>query len=184
MYDRAFAFCFLLMSLMLPAAVAAQPPPPPLDGPHRVFRDALLDNLTGRWRAGGQMGSEKIESDLSVEWALGHQFLRLHFQDAGKPQPGEPPYEAAVYIGYDNMSERYVAHWMDVFGGRWSETLGYGKRDANSIKFVFEYPDGPFHTTFTWQPQSKTWRILMEQKDKSGKWTKFAEQTLRRLNLK
>lgn len=36
------------------------------------------------------------------------------------------------------MSERYVAHWLDVFGGRFSETLGFGKREGNSIRFLFE----------------------------------------------
>jgi hypothetical protein len=30
----------------------------------------------------------------------------------------EPPeYQATVYIGRDNASARYVAHWIDVFGG-------------------------------------------------------------------
>ncbi len=49
-----------------------------------------------------------------------------------------PQYEALVFLGYDNASERYVAHWIDVFGGRFSETLGYGTRSGDSIKFIFE----------------------------------------------
>jgi hypothetical protein len=53
-------------------------------------------------------------------------------------------------IGYDNMSERYVVHWIDVFGVRFSETLGYGKRVGNEIDFIFEYPDGPFRTNLIW----------------------------------
>lgn len=85
-----------------------------------------------------------------------------------------PNYEAMIFIGYDNTSERYVAHWMDVFGGRFSETLGYGTRSGNAIKFVFEYPDGPFTNTFTWNPETKTWIFLMEQKDQTGKWKVFA----------
>src|SRR5437660_12322907 len=87
-------------------------------------------------------------------------------------------YEAIVYIGYDNTSERYVAHWIDVFGGRFSETLGYGARDGNRIKFVFEYQDGPFHNTFTWNAEAKTWTFLMEQKDQTGKWKEFAVDQL------
>jgi len=56
-------------------------------------------------------------------------------------------YEAIVFISYDNMSERYVVHWIDIFGGRFSETLGYGNsRDQHSIRFVFEYATGPFTT--------------------------------------
>jgi hypothetical protein len=58
-------------------------------------------------------------------------------------------------VGYDNTSERYVAHWLDVYGGRFSETLGYGRRSSDSIEFVFEYPAGPFHTTFSWKPETK-----------------------------
>ena len=48
------------------------------------------------------------------------------------------------------MTERYVAHWIDVFGGRFSETLGYGKRVGNKINFIFEYTDGPFRTNLIW----------------------------------
>jgi hypothetical protein len=67
---------------------------------------------------------------------------------------------------------------MDQFGGRFSETLGYGVRDGNTIRFVFEYPDGPFHTTYQWDPDKNTWVWLMEQKDKNGKWTPFADLRL------
>jgi hypothetical protein len=49
---------------------------------------------------------------------LDHQFLRLEMKDVATP----PAYEATVYIGYDKTGERYVAHWLDVFGGRFSET--------------------------------------------------------------
>jgi hypothetical protein len=59
----------------------------------------------------------------------------------------------------------------DIFGARFSETL---IRDGNSLRFTFEYPDGPFHTTFRWFPESGTWQWLMEQKNKEGKWTNFA----------
>ena len=83
-------------------------------------------------------------------------------------------------VGYDNASERYVAHWNDVYGGRFSETLGYGTRNGNDICFVFEYPDGPFHTTFRWLPESQQWAWLMETKNKSGQWTEFATLNLAR----
>jgi hypothetical protein len=38
-----------------------------------------------------------------------------------------------------------------------SETLGYGTCAGNAIKFNFEYLDGPFHNTFTWFPETKSW---------------------------
>lgn len=148
----------------------------PLDGPHRIFKDELLENLVGEWKLARKIRGRSAENTVKVEWVLNHQFLRIHMKDVATP----PNYEAMVFVGYDNMSERYVVHWIDVFGGRASETLGYGKRDGNSIKFVFEYPDGPFHNTFTWNPADKTWTFLGEQKNKEGKWATFAEDKLRR----
>jgi len=149
----------------------------PLDGRNRIFSDELLDNLVGNWKLTRKIRGQTVENTVKAEWVLNHQFLRLEMKDATTP----PAFEANIYIGYDNMSERYVVHWIDVFGGRFSETLGYGtKPDKNSIKFVFEYPDAPFHNTFTWNSETKTWRFLMQTKDKSGKWVVFAEDNLRR----
>jgi len=46
---------------------------------------------------------------------------------------------------------------------------------SNAIRFIFEYPDSPLHTTFRWSPEKDSWEWLMEQKDKDGKWTSFAD---------
>jgi hypothetical protein len=81
-------------------------------------------------------------------------------------------------IGYDNVSERYVAHWLDVYGGRFSETLGYGTRSGDQIEFVFEYPDGPFRTTFRWMADKKQWQWQMRTKNSAGKWVDFSNLTL------
>jgi hypothetical protein len=148
----------------------------PLDGRNRIFRDDFLDNLVGDWKLSRKIRGQSVDNSGKAEWVLNHQFLLVDMKDGSKP----PTYEAMVFIGYDNTSERYVAHWIDVFGGRFSETLGYGKRSGNSIKFVFEYPDGPFNNTFTWNPETKRWVFLMEQKDQTGNWSVFAEDTLRR----
>ena len=148
----------------------------PLDGRNRIFRDELLENLTGDWKLTRKIRGQTVENTAKAEWVLNHQFLLLHMKDASSP----PNYEAMIFIGQDNTSERYVVHWIDVLGGRVSETLGYGTRSGNAIKFDFEYPDGPFHKTLTWNPESKTWVMLMEQKDNTGKWMLFAEDTLRR----
>ena len=148
-----------------------------LDGPNRVFRDDLIENLLGDWKLTRKIRAQSVENRVKAAWVLNHQFLLVQMKDVASPSS----YEAMVFIGYDNTSERYVAHWMDVFGGRFSETLGYGKRSGNTIQFVFEYPDGPFHNTFTWNPESKTWVFVMEQKDKTGKWKVFAEDKLVRI---
>jgi hypothetical protein len=109
---------------------------------------------------------------------LKHQFLRIHEKDNLPAKPGDVPYEAIVMVGYDYASERYVAHWTDVYGGRFSETLGYGTQAGNEVRFTFEYPDGPFLTTFRWKPDVEQWEWLMRTKDKAGQWAEFADLKL------
>ena len=169
-----FFFVLLVMSFGLSErTVYAQEA---LDGPKHQFKDDFVENLVGDWKLTRQIRGETVQNTVKVEWLFNHQFLRIHMKDVATPAQ----YEAMLFIGYDNASERYVMHWIDVFGGRFSETLGYGKRDGNSIKFVFEYPDGPFLNTFTWNAADKTWTFLMEHKNKEGKWTTFATDTLKR----
>ncbi len=153
--------------------------PPPLDGPNRVFHDELLDNMAGKWKLMGTLVGQTADQTVEAEWVLNHQFLRIHEKDSA-PQKNAPAYEAMVFVGYDNASERYVTHWLDNFGGRFSETLGYGHRNSDAIELIFEYPDGPFRTTFQWNTQAKTWRWLMKTKDKRGNWADFANLTLTR----
>jgi hypothetical protein len=156
-------------------AAPAPPPPPPIDGPNRIFQDSLVDRLSGPWRMAGQVRGRPVEYAVTATWVLNHQWLRLDLIDVVQP----PSYEAVVYLGYDNASERYVAHWIDQGGGRYSETLGYGSRERDGVHLVFEYPDGPFHTTFTAHADG-TWGVLMRTKNPAGAWTTFAEYTMRR----
>lgn len=165
----------ILLALLVGAASSArgQETVPPLDGRQRLLQDSLLDHLAGDWRVERTMRGRTTENAVSAEWVLNHQFLLLHYKDS--PRAATPSgYEAMVFIGYDNASERYVAHWIDVFGGRFSETLGYGTRDGNAIRLVFEYPDGPFYNTYTFDPVARSWASLMRTKNQKGDWVTFA----------
>jgi hypothetical protein len=166
----------LPLLLLLALTALPQSKPEPLDGPHRLFHDDVLDHLQGHWKLAGIIMGKPSEMSLNGEWVLNHQFLLLHESDSSAG-PGKPRYQANIYIGYDNASDRYVVHWIDIFGGRFSETLGYGTRAGNTIKFNFEYPNGPFHNTFTWNSQENSWHFLLEQKDAEGRWKTFADQT-------
>ncbi len=150
-------------------AVAQQPAP---------WQDGLVDHLSGTWKVEGQVLGHDARHEVQADWVLNHQFLRIHEKTAATAPKTERPYEATWFLGYDPVSEKYVLHLMDIYGARYSETLGWGWQDGNQIKFVFEYPDGPFHTTFRWNPESGTWQWLMEQKGKDGKWAPFAELKL------
>jgi len=115
----------------------------------------------------GTIRGKPAQHAVVAQWVLNHQFLQIHEIDTAGSKPG---YEAIVMIGYDNASDRYVAHGTDIYGGRFSETLGYGHRSGEEIEFVFEYPDGPFHTTFRGLPGMKSWQWQMQTKDQAGRW--------------
>jgi hypothetical protein len=161
--------CIILLALV-PVGAHAQT--------SAAWPDDLVDHMTGSWTLQGKIVGHDAHHEVRAEWVLDHQFLYIHERTAAQAPSAEHRYEASWFLGYDPVSERYVLHLLDVFGGRFSETLGYGTRDGDSIRFIFEYPDGPFHTTYRWSPQSDSWQWLMEQKDKSGKWTTFADLKL------
>jgi hypothetical protein len=175
-FPRWFAAFLAFAVIFLPHSAFGQD----LDGPNHVFTDPLLENMTGTWNLTGRVMGRDADHTVEAEWVLNHQFLRIHEKDRNPAANGAVSYEAMIMVGYDNTSERYVAHWNDVYGGRFSETLGYGTRSGNDIRFVFEYPDGPFRTTFRWLPDSHQWNWMMQTKNKSGQWTEFATLNLAR----
>jgi hypothetical protein len=160
----------LALALFCATTIAASGDALPVDGAGVPFNDSLLDKMVGHWTLKGTLVGRPATHSVDVQWTLNHQFLQIHEVGTG--------YEAMPMIGFDHMSERYVAHWIDIFGGRFSETLGYGRLNGNEIDFVFEYPDGPFHTRFIWDAALGQWRWEMSQKNEAGKWTPFADLTL------
>ena len=140
--------------------------------------DDLVNHLAGSWKIEGNVLGKPAHHDVQADWVFNRQFLRVTERTSRDAPPGESKYDAVWYLGWDGVSERYVLHLMDTFGGRFSETLGYGTCDGNQIRFVFEYPDGPFHNTYRWNPADRSWRWLLEQKDKDGKWASFADLRL------
>lgn len=155
---------------MLPALAAD-----PVDGPRARFDDPFLATLEGRWDIARQIRGTEVRNTMSAAWVLNHQFLRLHMKDVKEP----PAYEAIVLVGYVHATKEYVAHWTDTFGGRFS-AVGRGRRTGDSIELRFEYPDGPFYNTFTWQPERKGWVMRLESQDATGARKPFALDTLTR----
>lgn len=164
----------LLLFVLVPRFLGAQEPTPP-DGRGHPLEDPLLDALVGDWAVTRTMAKRTAHDRVQAEWVLEHQFLRMHYQDVATPSA----YEAMVFLGYDRAGKHYVAHWIDVFGGHFSRTLGYGQREGSAIRFAFAYPDGPFENTFTFDPEERTWTSRMRQQDAAGTWTTFAEDRFR-----
>jgi len=151
-----------------------------LDGRDHPLQDPFLDGLVGDWQVARVMNDRTVQNTVQAEWVLNHQFLRLHYRDVATP----PKYEAMAFIGYDDAGAHYVVHWLDVFGGHFSQTLGSGKRDGNALLVTFNYPDGEFQNTFTFDPKEGSWTSLMRQKGKTGEWSRFAEDHFRRQSPK
>lgn len=144
------------------------------------WHDDLVEHMAGTWILEGQVMGRPAHHDLVAEWVLNHQFLSLHEKTSADAPAAERRYEALWFVGYDGVSERYVMHLLDIFGARYAETLGYGTRDGNTVRFVYEYPEGPFHSTYQWSPRDDTWQWLLEEKNKEGKWVTFADLKLTR----
>ena len=161
----------LISALLLMPALLAQPgvQQPPL-------HSELLDQLVGLWGINGTVGGQPDREGADAEWVLGHQFLRLHRKRL------DGPMESVIHVGYDNVSERFVAIRMDSLSARGAETIGYGiKTGDQTIQFTFEYPSGPFKETWTFDPKERTWQFQTESKDRQGKWVTFSTLTLHRV---
>jgi hypothetical protein len=165
----------IVLLVVFPALLASSPS---LAQAPAGWHDNLADQITGTWKVEGKVLRRDAHHEVNAEWVLNHQFVRIHEKTTADAPASENRYEAIWFLGYDAISERYVLHLIDIFGGRFSETPGYGTRNGNEIRFVFEYPDGPFHTAFRWSPENNSWQWLLEQKDKDGKWTTFADLRL------
>ncbi|HLQ38279.1 MAG TPA: hypothetical protein VK348_10775 [Planctomycetota bacterium] len=167
----AFATTFVMFTISAcavpdaDAVVKAQPRPP--------LHDDFLDHLTGDWQLTRSIRGTTTHDEVSARWILGHQFVRLHMIDVQRP----PAYEAMVLIGHDQEHAQYVAHWCDSFGGGYSG-IGRGVRRGNAIEFRFDYADGPFFNTFTWDPATGTWSCRLENGLADGTRKPFAEDRL------
>jgi hypothetical protein len=179
---RKVALIAALLFVTVQVGTVAQEPRSQAAAPAAADWHELVDHLADTWTLTGDVMGHAAHHTVRAEWVLSRQFLRIEERTSADAPADERRYDSIWFLGYDDVSDRYVMHLMDTFGGRFSETLGYGTRAGNTLRLVFEYPDGPFHTDFAWDPTKQTWTWLMQQKNKSGQWTPFATLTLIKLN--
>lgn len=140
------------------------------------FKSDLLDNMLGFWTVTGTtLGNRPILEVADAEWVLGHQFLRLHRKEI------RGPLETVMHIGFDTYNRRLVAIRVDSISALGAETPGFGLQDGNKIEFTYNYPTVPFRETWTWDPASKSWQMLIESKDrKTNSWNAVSNLTMKR----
>jgi hypothetical protein len=147
----------------------------PETGGARIAAEHFLDNLVGEWQISRKIRGTVVGNTLQAAWVLQHRFVQLHMRDVKEPSE----YEALVLIGYEEKNDRYVAYWCDSFGADYA-AVGVGKRRGNVIQFTFNYSDGPFYNTVTWDPVAFSWTFLMESEKKDGSRAVFAEDSVRK----
>jgi len=146
---------------------------PPRAGSPASADEAFLDHLQGEWWLEGTVRGKAVRYRAHGERVLQGGFLRLQMIDAA----AQPQYQANVYIGFDAKAHDYVAHWLDRFGAAGARVVATGHRDGERLVLMFPYAEGAFRDTFTFEPKSGTWTLLLESQEASGSWSKFATYT-------
>ncbi len=147
-----------------------------------AFRDPLLDHMTGQWVLQGTIAGKETTHDITVDWVLNREYMRLQEVSREKDAKGRAAYEAMVFVGWDQKLSQYACLWLDTTGGGGLTpgAIGNGKRNGNEITFLFKDEDGStFHTTFAYDSGADTWQWRMDGEE-HGKLQPFARVTLKR----
>lgn len=171
--SRFLRFCatiLLVCAPTIPVALHGQ------GAPGGTFQDPLLDKFVGKWHLTGQIMHQPADHSVKVDWVLNHSFLRVH----EKTLAGAPAYEALAFVGWDSQKKQYIVHWMDIFGGHPSETIGHGAPEGNTVPLAFDYPEGAFRSKWTYDPATDSWHWQMENRNQQGAWEEFASVDLKR----
>jgi hypothetical protein len=137
-----------LAALILAAALAA---PAEAAEARRPF-----DGLQGCWTIAGQVRGKPTAPHAKGRWVLDGKYFLLQLI-AG---PGEKPYQAAVFFGRTDDG-RVIVHWLDIFGGEYSQVHGRGTETPDKVVTDFPYADGPTRNEVTLHPGG--WRMLVTE---------------------
>ena len=136
--------------------------------------NAYLDALQGEWEMTGTLLGKPVKYHAKGERVLQGGFLRLHLVDLG----AAPNYEAELFLGFDALAGDYVVHWLDRFGAAGSRVVATGKRIGETLVVRFPYAEGAFRNTYTFDPKSHSWSLIIESQAAGGAWSNFATYTL------
>jgi len=139
----------------------------------------FLNLLIGQWELTGQMSTTPLQQAVTAQWVLENSFIELHFTSTLPASESQPPYQAIYFIGYDEREDTFVMHLLDTFGAGYSRVIGLGKRDGNSIPFVFQYPEGPFVNRLIWESGTQSWTFELTY-ERDGQVRTFATKHMKR----
>jgi hypothetical protein len=161
----------LLIFMLIATPLAAQLP-----------ADSLFDRLVGTWVLRGTIARRATTHDVTFDWMLGREYVRMHEVSRERAPDGTPAYEAVVLFGRDPRSGEYACLWLDNTGASAFDPAGTGRGrvEGDSIPFLFRYTATDlFHTTFVYSRAADSWEWHMDN-DSSGVRRPFARVTLTR----
>lgn len=144
--------------------------------------DSLFDRLIGHWVLRGTISKQSTTHDVTFEWMLGREYVRMHEVSRERAPNGKPAYEAIVLFGRDPRTGEYACLWMDDTATSAFDPAGTGRGmvAGDSIPFVFHYTaTTSFHTTFVYNAAMDSWQWHMDN-DSAGVRRPFARVTLTR----
>jgi hypothetical protein len=152
----------------------------PATAQQATFRDPLVEHMQGSWVMEGTIAGKPTIHDVTGEWVLEHQYMRLHEVSRDKRPDGQPGYEAMIFIAWGGPTKSYSLAWLDDFGDVSRQSLANATRAGEALPFVFHNIDGSTtRTTMTYQPEVDRWTWTIDEDD-HGKPVSFAQVTLHR----
>jgi hypothetical protein len=131
--------------------------------------DIYLDGFQGEWEMVGNVLGKPVRYHCHGQRVLQGGFLSLHMIDAAP----SPEYEAEVFIGFDATAKDYIVHWLDRYGAAGARVVATGKREGQRLVVTFPYSSGAFRDTFSGDPKSNHWTLLIESQKQDGGWSNF-----------
>ena len=166
-------FLTVLLALGLQAPLAA-----------RATDHALLEKLAGSWVLRGTLAGKTTTHDVTGTWLLDGKYLELRERSRETDAKGKPRYEAVVLLGVDEDAGEYQILWLDSTGGGGltPSAFGRGKREGDSIPFLFRDPDGTisFSNVFSYDAAAPAWTWKLDNVRKDGTYVPFGQVRLTR----
>lgn len=169
-------FSIIFVLLLTPAVLAQKREVP--------APEALMDKMTGHWVMTGRIANKSANHDVDVDWVLNRQYIRIHEVSRDKDATGGIGYEAWIYIVWDAKQNEYAVMWLDNTAATnfAPEGVGRAKPGKDRIPFIWKDATGNeiLHNTFAYDRLKDTWSWTIDNVDKSGKSSSFANVLLTR----
>src|SRR5262245_44178005 len=89
--------------------------------------DSVFDRLIGQWVLRGTIARQSTIHDVSFEWLLGREYVKMHEVSRERASNNSPAYEAVVLFTRDPKTGEFACLWLDNTGVSAFEQEGVGR---------------------------------------------------------